>query len=96
MEELEDRLNKILKLYRQFQSDPNQQDAEEIELRIDMLKACIGDQFYTLTFFSRIQREVTRWLDGKEMPAHEEEERDKCADFNRPTIDKIGRKLGIV
>ena len=60
-----------------------------------MLKACIGDQFYTLTFFSRIQREVTRWLDGKEMPAYEEEE---CgaADFDRPTVDKIGRKLGII
>ena len=94
MEELEDRLNKILKLYRQFQSDPNKQDAEEIELSIDLLKACIGDQFYALTFFSRIQREVTRWLDGKEMHAYEEE-CDECADFDRPTVDKIGRKLGI-
>lgn len=95
MEELEDRLNKILKLYRQFQSDPNKQDAEEIELSIDMLKACMGDQFYTLTFFSRIQREVTRWLDGNEMHAYEEE-CDECADFENPTVDKIGRKLGIV
>ena len=94
MEELEDRLNKILKLYRQFQSDPNQEIAEDIELRIDMLKACIGDQFYALTFFSRIQREVTRWLDGKEMTAYEEE-CDECADFDNPTLDKIGRKLGI-
>lgn len=94
MEELEDRLNKILKLYRQFQSDPNQEIAEDIELRIDLLKACIGDQFYTLTFFSRIQREVTRWLDGKEMTAYEEE-CDECADFDNPTLDKIGRKLGI-
>ena len=94
MEELEDRLNKILKLYRQFQSDPNQEIAEDIELRIDMLKACIGDQFYTLTFFSRIQREVTSWLDRKEMPAYEEE-CCKCADFDNPTLDKIGRTLGI-
>ena len=95
MEELEERLNKILKLYRQFQSDPNQEIAEDIELRIDLLKACIGDQFYTLTFFSRIQREVTRWLDGNEMTAYEDE---VCgaADFENPTVDKIGTKLGII
>ena len=61
-----------------------------------MLKACIGDQFYTLTFFSRIQREVTRWLDGKEMTAHEEEECDDCTDFDSPTVDKIGKRLGII
>lgn len=96
MEEIEERLNKILKLYRQFQSEPSQEIAEDIELKIDMLKACIGDQFYTLTFFSRIQREVTRWLDGKEIPAYEEEEYDDCADFNNPTVDKIGRRLGII
>ena len=95
MDELEERLNKILKLYRQFQSDPSQEIAEDIELRIDMLKACIGDHFYTLTFFSRIQREVTRWLDGKETHAYEEE-CDECADFENPTVDKIGRKLGII
>ena len=96
MEELEDRLSKILKLYRQFQSDPSQEIAEDIELLIDMLKVCLGDQFYTLTFFSRIQREVTRWLDGKEMTEYAEEACDKCADFNNPTVDKIGRKLGII
>ena len=96
MEEIEDRLNKILKLYRQFQSDPSQEIAEDIELSIDMLKACMGDQFYTLTFFSRIQREVTRWLDGKEMPADEQEVCGKCADFDNPTVDKIGRRLGII
>lgn len=95
MEELEDRLNKILKLYRQFQSDPSREIAEDIELSIDMLKACMGDQFYTLTFFSRIQREVTCWLDGKEMHAYDEE-CDECTDFNNPTVDKIGRKLGII
>ena len=95
MEELEDRLNKILKLYRQFQSEPSQEIAEDIELRIDMLKACIGDQFYTLTFFSRIQREVTRWLDGKEMTTYDEE-CDECAGFENPTVDKIGRKLGLL
>ena len=96
MEELEDRLNKILKLYRQFQSEPSQEIAEDIELRIDMLKACIGAQFYTLTFFSRIQREVTRWLDGKEMHAYEEEEACGAAGFENPTVDKIGRKLGLL
>ena len=95
MEELEDRLNKILKLYRQFQSDPSQELAEDIELNIDMLKAFMGDQFYTLTFFSRIQREVTSWLDGKEMNAYEEE-CNECADFDNPTVDKIGRRLGII
>ena len=95
MDELEDRLNKILKLYRQFQSDPSQEIAEDVELSIDMLKAGMGDQFYTLTFFSRIQREVTRWLDGKEMNAYDEE-CGKCADFDNPTVDKIGRKLGII
>ena len=73
MNELEDRLNKILKLYRQFQSDPSQEIAEDIELSIDMLKACIGDQFYTFTFFSRIQREVTQWLDRKDTHAYEKE-----------------------
>ena len=96
MEELEDRLNKILKLYRQFQSEPSQEIAEDIELSIDMLKACIGDQFYMLTFFSRIQREVTRWLDGNEMTAHEDEACGKCTDFDNPTVDKIGIKLGII
>ena len=96
MEELEDRLNKILKLYRQFQSDPSQEIAEDIELSIDMLKAFIGDQFYTLTFFSRIQREVTRWLDGNEMHAYEDEVCGKCADVDNPTVDKIGTKLGII
>ena len=95
MEELEKRLNRILKLYRQFQSDPSQEIAEDIELSIDMLKVCMGNQFYTLTFFSRIQREVTRWLDGNEMPAYEDEECVECADFDSPTVDKIGRKLGI-
>ena len=55
----------------------------------------MGDSFYTLTFFSRIQREVTRWLDGKETHAYEEE-CDKCADFDSPTVDKIGGKLGII
>lgn len=95
MEELEDRLKKILKLYRQFQSDPSQEIAEDIELSIDMLKACMGDQFFTLTFFSRIQREVTRWLDGNEMHAYEEA-CDNCSDFDTPTVDKIGRKLGII
>ena len=89
MEELEDRLNKILKLYRQFQNEPSQEIAEDIELSIDLLKACIGDQFYTLTFFSRIQREVTRWLDGKEMTTYEEEACDECSDFDKPTVDKI-------
>ena len=73
MNELEDRLNKILKLYRQFQSDPSQEIAEDIELSIDMLKACIGDQFYTFTFFCRIQREVTQWLNRKETHAYEKE-----------------------
>lgn len=94
MEELEDRLNKILKLYRQFQSDPSQEIAEDIELSIDMLKACMGDQFYTLTFFSRIQREITSYLDNLATQAPELIQEQNL--FENQTIDKIGRKLGIL
>ena len=94
MEELEDRLNKILKLYRQFQSEPSQEIAEDIELSIDMLKACIGDQFYTLTFFSRIQREITAYLDNLATQAPESIQEQNL--FENPTVDKIGRKLGII
>ena len=66
MEDLEYKLNKILKLYRQFQSDPSQEIAEDIELSIDMLKAMIGERFYELTFFVRISNKVTQFLNSLE------------------------------
>ena len=38
--------------------------AEEIEIKLDLLKATIGDRFYELNFFARIGAEVTRFLNG--------------------------------
>ena len=54
MEDLEYKLNKILKLYRQFEQDQSIEIAEDVEMNIDMLKAMIGERFYELTFFVRI------------------------------------------
>ena len=36
--------------------------AEEIEIKLDLLKATIGDRFYELNFFARIGTEITRFL----------------------------------
>lgn len=66
MEDLEYKLNKILKLYRQFETDQSIETAEDVELNIDMLKAMIGERFYELTFFVRIANKVTNFLNSLE------------------------------
>ena len=64
MNDIEETLQKILKMYRQWQSDQTRELAEEIEIKLDLLKATIGDRFYELNFFARIGTEVTRFLNG--------------------------------
>lgn len=64
MEDLEYKLNKILKLYRQFEHDQSIEIAEDVEMNIDMLKAMIGERFYELTFFVRIANKVTQFLNS--------------------------------
>ena len=66
MEDLEYKLNKILKLYRQFAHDQSIEIAEDVEMNIDMLKAMIGERFYELTFFVRISNKVTNFLNSLE------------------------------
>ena len=66
MEDLEYKLNKILKLYRQFEQDQSVEIAEDVEMNIDMLKAMIGERFYELTFFVRIAKKVTKFLNSLE------------------------------
>ena len=66
MEDLEYKLNKILKLYRQFEHDQSIEIAEDVEMNIDMLKAMIGERFYELTFFVRIANKVTTFLNSLE------------------------------
>ena len=66
MEDLEYKLNKILKLYRQFEQDQSIEIAEDVEMNIDMLKAMIGERFYELTFFVRISNKVTKFLNALE------------------------------
>ena len=66
MEDSEFKLNKILKLYRQFEHDQSIEIAEDIELSIDMLKAMIGERFYELTFFVRISNKITKFLNSLE------------------------------
>ena len=66
MEDLEYKLNKILKLYRQFEHDQSIEIAEDVEMNIDMLKAMIGERFYELTFFVRIASKVTKFLNSLE------------------------------
>lgn len=66
MEDLEYKLNKILKLYRQFEHDQSIEIAEDVEMNIDMLKAMIGERFYELTFFVRIANKVTKFLNSLE------------------------------
>lgn len=66
MEDLEFKLNKILKLYRQFEHDQSIEIAEDVEMNIDMLKAMIGERFYELTFFVRIANKVTKFLNSQE------------------------------
>ena len=66
MEDLEFKLNKILKLYRQFEQDSSIETAEDVEMNIDMLKAMIGERFYELTFFVRIANKVTKFLNSQE------------------------------
>ena len=62
MEDIEFKLNKILKLYRQFEHDQSIEIAEDVEMNIDMLKAMIGERFYELTFFVRISNKITKFL----------------------------------
>ena len=66
MEDIEYKLNKILKLYRQFEQDQSIESAEDVEMHIDMLKAMIGERFYELTFFVRIANKVTKFLNSLE------------------------------
>lgn len=66
MEDLEFKLNKILKLYRQFEHDQSIDTAEDVEMNIDMLKAMIGERFYELTFFVRISNKITKFLNSLE------------------------------
>ena len=66
MEDIEFKLNKILKLYRQFEHDQSIEIAEDVEMNIDMLKAMIGERFYELTFFVRIANKVTKFLNSLE------------------------------
>ena len=66
MEDLECKLNKILKLYRQFEQDQSIEIAEDVEMNIDMLKAMIGERFYELTFFVRISNKITKFLNSLE------------------------------
>ena len=66
MEDLECKLNKILKLYRQFEQDQSVEIAEDVEMNIDMLKAMIGERFYELTFFVRISKKITNFLNSLE------------------------------
>ena len=66
MEDIEYKLNKILKLYRQFEHDQSIEIAEDVEMNIDMLKALIGERFYELTFFVRIANKVTNFLNSLE------------------------------
>ena len=66
MEDLEYKLNKILKLYRQFEQDQSIESAENVEMTIDMLKAMIGERFYELTFFVRISNKITKFLNSLE------------------------------
>ena len=66
MEDLEYKLNKILKLYRQFEQDQSIESAEDVEMNIDMLKAIIGERFYELTFFVRISNKITKFLNSLE------------------------------
>ena len=66
MEDIEYKLNKILKLYRQFEQDQSIESAENVEMTIDMLKAMIGERFYELTFFVRISNKITKFLNSLE------------------------------
>ena len=66
MEDIEFKLNKILKLYRQFEHDQSIEIAEDVEMNVDMLKAMIGERFYELTFFVRIANKVTKFLNSLE------------------------------
>ena len=66
MEDIEYKLNKILKLYRQFENDQSIDIAEDVEMNIDMLKAMIGERFYELTFFVRISTKITKFLNSLE------------------------------
>ena len=66
MEDIEYKLNKILKLYRQFEKDQSIDIAEDVEMNIDMLKAMIGERFYELTFFVRISTKITKFLNSLE------------------------------
>ena len=91
MDEFE--FQKLQKLFNEFEENPNAEIAADIELRCDMMKLQLGDRFYDLRHFLRISNTVSNYLD--KLNAHEDEE---CgaADFDNPTVDKIGIKLGII
>ena len=92
MDEFE--FQKLQKLFNEFEANPNAEIAADIELRCDMMKLQLGDRFYDLRHFLRISNAVSNYLD--KLNADEEEECCKCADFDNPTVDKIGIKLGII
>lgn len=48
--------------------------AEEIEIKLDFLKAEIGDRFYELNFFARIGAEVTRFINDLQRKQHAQKE----------------------
>ena len=81
-------------MFNEFEANPNAEIAADIELRCDMMKLQLGDRFYDLRHFLRISNAVSNYLD--KLNADEEEECCKCADFDNPTVDKIGIKLGII
>lgn len=94
MDDFEDILIKIQKLYEQFEEDPNEEIAKTIEMKLDFLKIAMRDMYFTLSYFPRIGKKISKYLDSLEADECQLSENTNCLS-GTPTVDKIGRVLGI-
>lgn len=70
-------LIKLQKCYEEFEENPSQQLAADIELKCDMLKLALGDRFYDLRHFLRISNTISQYLDDLNPPKFKEFEIDE-------------------
>ena len=59
-------LDKILKLYEQFEKDQSIDTAEDILCNIDLFKAMVGERFCNFGYHVMIENKVTKFLNSLE------------------------------
>ena len=57
-------LNKIIKLYEQFEKDQSRDTAEDIAFNIDFFKGMVGKRFYNFGYHVMIENEVRKFLNS--------------------------------